>query len=190
MKKLIPALILLVLMISAVFIAQSYLNRKEIPKLYSVPDFSFETYKGEAFNNSNFSNKISVVDFIFTNCPGLCPAMSRKLASLYDDYSGEDKIQFVSFSVDPARDSVQALQDYADRWGVNDQRWQFIRTDKQGIDSLYENGFKLGGELPHGHSASLVLVDNNGVIRGYYNYDDDAAIEQMKKDLETLAGNI
>jgi protein SCO1/2 len=116
--------------------------------------------------------------------------MSRKMASIYEDFSGYDKIQFISFSVDPERDSLQALQDYADRWGVTDQRWQFIRTEKEAINQLYGSGFKLGGELPYGHSASLVLVDNTGMIRGYYNYDDDKAIARMEDDMKTLAGQL
>ena len=190
MKKIIPAGILIVLLIISVFVGKWYLNKPNIPELYKVPAFEFENQDGKPFTNANFANRISVVDFIFTNCPGICPMMSRKLASVYEDYSGDDGVQFISFSVDPARDSLQALQAYAKRWGVTDQRWQFIRTEKDAISKLYSEGFKLGGELPYGHSGSIILVDQNGVIRGYYNFDDDEAFARMESDLSALEGNL
>ena len=190
MKKLLPSLILLVLLIGSVFIVQKYINQPDIPKLYSVPPFEFQSQRDVLFTNENFKNKISVVDFIFTNCPGICPLMSREMTRLYNDFKYNEHIQFVSFSVDPARDSLSVLKSYAKSWGANDQRWYFLRTEQETIQQLYEQGFKLGGELPFSHSTKFVLVDNNNMIRGYYTFDQEEELEQLKKDLTYLADDI
>ncbi len=186
MKRFIPALLLLLLLLSAVFFAQWRLNQKNIPKLFPVPDFKFKTHFGDTFTNENFEGHISVANFIFTSCPGICPVMSRKMSVIYEQYSDEDNLQFVSFSVDPARDSLQALINYAEIWGANDQRWKFLRTEKDSIQTLYEHGFKLGGELPHGHSGAFVLVDENGVIRGYYNYEEEESLKLLTNHINML----
>ncbi len=112
--------------------------------------------------------------------------MSREMAEIYEEYQDVEKVQFVSFSVDPERDSLDALISYAEKWGVTDQRWQFFRTEKESIKTLYRDGFKLGGELPFGHSGAFVLIDENGVIRSYYNYDDEESLELLKSHLNIL----
>lgn len=190
MKKIIPSLVLLILLISTVFIAKKYLYNPQIPELYKVPEFKFQSHQGIEFSNKNFSNKITVANFIFTNCPGICPVMSREMYLLYDEFSGNEKVQFVSYSVDAARDSLQALKTYAEDWGVSDNRWHFLRTQQDKIQALYKQGFKLGGELPFGHSAKFVLIDNNNTIRGYFSFDDPEQIALLKEDLLFLSDDL
>lgn len=187
MKRIIPAFILFLLLAGTLFFVQSRLNKTDIPELFPIPDFQFKSHLGDIFTADDFDGKISVVNFIFTNCPGICPVMSRKMLSLYENFESENKIQFVSFSVDPARDSLEALYEYAENLGVTDQRWKFLRTEKKAMDTLHEQGFKLGGELPYGHSGSFVLVDENGVIRGYYDYDDEESLGRLEKHITILA---
>ncbi|KAA3611200.1 MAG: SCO family protein [Calditrichaeota bacterium] len=190
MKRLVPALILLLLLIGSVFFAQWRLQQTTIPELYEVPDFEFKSHLGNTYTNENFNDKITVANFIFTNCPGICPVMSRKMAVIYEKYETQKDVQFVSFSVDPERDSLQALIEYAENWGVADQRWQFLKTEKEAIETLYENGFKLGGELPRGHSGAFVLIDENGVIRGYYNYEEEESLTLLNEHIDHLKNNL
>ncbi len=190
MKKLIPSLVLLILLVTTVYFAQKYFNKPFIPELYTVPEFQFESQLGSNFSNKNFSDKISVANFIFTNCPGICPVMSREMAVFYEEFRGSENIQFISFSVDSERDSMQALKDYAQNWGVSDNRWLFLRTQQEVIQDLYKQGFKLGGELPYGHSTKFVLIDNKNTIRGYFSYDDPDQMLQLKDYLVTLSDEI
>jgi len=190
MKKILPSLILLALLLGSVYFAQRYFNQPDIPELYSIPDFEFLSHQGTVFSNQNFSNKISVASFIFTNCPGICPVMSREMFVLYDEFSSSDEIQFISFSVDPARDSLQALKDYAENWGVEDERWHFLKTENETIQTLYEQGFKLGGDLPYSHSTKFVLIDNNNLIRGYYNFDEEEDMKLLRDHISALSADI
>lgn len=185
MKKILPSLILLGLLIATVFIAQHFLIKKQLAKLYTLPEFSYFSHHETDFFNGQLTGKVSVANFIFTKCPGICPVMTRRMHELYSEFETEDRVQFVSFSVDPERDSLQALQYYAKKWEVKDRRWHFLRTDST-IQSLYEQGFKLGGELPYGHSGAFVLIDNNAVLRGYYHYDDEAELALLRDDIQLI----
>ena len=190
MKRIIPSLVLLSLLIGTVFVVKEYFNKPVIPELYTVPDFQFKSHQNVEFSNKNFSGKVSVANFIFTNCPGICPVMSREMMVLYDEFEGNENIQFISYSVDAENDSLQALKTYAEGWGVTDSRWHFLRTQQEVIQTLYEQGFKLGGELPYGHSTKFVLIDNNNTIRGYFSYDDSEQMALLKENLSSLSDDI
>ena len=157
------------------------------PKYAAVPEFFFVNQHNEPFAVSALKGKVSVVDFFFTSCPSMCPAMNAKMRELYNYYTGFDGLQFVSISVDPERDTVPVLRTYAERFGVTDRRWHFIRGTVDEVTSLCEDGFSLGGEFPVAHSQKFVLVDAEGTIRGYYSSTDDASLELLKLHIRDLA---
>jgi hypothetical protein len=40
--------------------------------------------------------------------------------------------------------------------------------------------------MPKGHTEKLILVDQNGVVRGYYSWSDAVEIDQMKNTIRGL----
>jgi len=166
-------------------------SRDTLPILGSVPSFEGVNQDGTPFGLQSLQGKISVVDFMFTNCPGICPVMSGNLAKLYNSFSSESRLQFVSISVDPDRDTLAALQDYARGFGVNDSRWQFLWMPQADVVNLSENGFKLTAQnLPSGHSNRFVLVDQQGRIRGYYDGTDDNDVAKLTLDIPKLVKSL
>lgn len=184
------AAIVLVLGITATFvIIEARSSRShDLPVLGAVPEFQLVERSGLSFGSEKLQGKISVVDFFFTSCQGPCPVMSGNMADLYKAFAGSDKVQFVSISVDPARDRLQALQEYARRQGVTDNRWVFLRGNIDTIRWLSEEGFMLAAEdLPAMHSTKFALVDNRGQIRGYYSGTDKASMHVLKTHIRDLA---
>jgi len=162
-------------------------SRDTLPILGSVPSFEGVNQDGTPFGLQSLQGKISVVDFMFTNCPGICPVMSGNMSKLYNSFSSESRLQFVSISVDPDRDTLAALQDYARGFGVNDSRWQFLWMPQADVVNLSENGFKLTAQnLPSGHSNRFVLVDQQGLIRGYYDGTNDNDVAKLMLDIPKL----
>jgi len=172
--------------IAAAVISQAHKSRADIPVYGQIPPFEFVTQNNRPFGTSNLQGKITVLDFMFTNCQGPCPIMSGKMGRLYDQYSDASDVQFVSISVDPARDSLKALQQYAKAHGVTDNRWVFLRGPLEEVKHLSVDGLKLGGNFPMGHSTRFVLIDRKGQIRGYYTGTDDASIDVLKTHLNQL----
>src|SRR5210317_1829214 len=63
------------------------------------------------FYDDVLKGKVVAINFIFTNCQGACPLMTRHLP-LVRDMLGPDvgnEIHFVSVSIDPVRDTPAAM---------------------------------------------------------------------------------
>jgi len=154
----------------------------------SVPDFRLITQKGEPLTLSDMKGKIWVADFIFTNCPTICPAMTQEMARLQSEFVA-DPVYFVSFSVDPERDTSSVLSRYAKAYGADDRRWHFLTGDKTRIYQLAEKGFSLaaghsGTEILH--SARFVLITPDGNIYDYYDSRSKPALLRLRRDVKTL----
>ncbi|MEJ2544452.1 MAG: SCO family protein [Calditrichaceae bacterium] len=184
------AAVIVLIAVALTVIHKGQESQGKLPILYKLPDFTFIERQGKPFSKNDFKGKISIVDFIFTNCPGPCPFMSSKMAELYQIYANTDKVQFVSISVDPNRDSLSVLKEYADRFGVTDNRWVFLRAPMLEVIDLYENGFKLGGILPVDHSTKFILVDQTATIRGYYDCYDEISMKILKTHIRELVGQL
>lgn len=101
-------------------------------------------------------------------------------------------VQFISFTVDPERDSVPRLKNYADRFGVDPGNWWLLTGNK---DSIYDFAFeqlkvdKFSDEPINPdfvHTSRFVLLDRNYYVRGYYNGLDSSSLEQLSKDIGIL----
>ena len=179
--------IILALGLGANWIIEKALNSHDIPLIKPVPEFSFVNHKGKSFSNDNFQNKITVLDFMFTSCTGPCPLMTLNMSKLYEAFSNEREVQFVSITVDPTTDNQKKLDEYSDLIGVQDDRWHFLWSDLDSIKSLKREGFMLFADnLPQGHAIKFVLIDQNGNIRKYFDGTDDSSQEILKKDIVQL----
>lgn len=184
---LIPMVTVLALL-AALVITSAEKSHDKMPVLGKVPQFTFTERSGQPFGLDDMKGKISVVDFIFTNCRTVCPFMAETMLDLYDLYSNSDKVQLVSISVDPARDTLATLREYATDLGVTDNRWVFLHAALPDVVELMQGGFKLAAEdLPMGHPSHFILVDQLGQIRGYYSFDDEAEIQVLKENIRALA---
>ena len=154
----------------------------------SVPDFNLTNQQGEPLGLSEMMGKIWVADFIFTNCPTICPAMTQEMARLQSEFVA-DPVYFVSFSVDPERDTSEVLSRYATAYGADDRRWHFLTGDKTKIYQLAEQGFSLaaghnGTEILH--SPRFVLVNGDGNIHDFYDSRSGPAMLRLRRDVKTL----
>lgn len=154
----------------------------------SVPNFRLTDQQGESLALSDMVGKIWVADFIFTNCPTICPAMTQEMARLQSEFVAAP-VYFVSFSVDPERDTPAVLSRYAMEYGADGRRWHFLTGEKEHIYELAKDGFSLaaghnGTELLH--STRFVLVASDGRIYGRYDSRSKPAMLRLRRDLSTL----
>jgi protein SCO1/2 len=149
------------------------LSNRPLAAYGAVPGFDLVNQDGQAFGSQQLSGKIWIADFIFTSCPGPCPIISTRMSELQKPLANSD-VHFVSFSVDPEKDTPDVLRAYADKLRKEPFRWDFLTGPLATIASLSRDGFKLGlseGETAESgpiHSTRFVLVDRHGAIRGYY----------------------
>ena len=187
--------IILVVLTSMGFFANWVINKAQssidIPVIKEVPRFSFTNQNGEKFSNNNFRDKVTILNFIFTSCTGPCPLMTSNMQKLYSNFKGTKEVQFVSITVDPEVDTQEKLKLEAEMIGVDNNQWQFLRSDLEEVKKLKRDGFMLFADnLPNGHSIKSILIDNVGNIRKYYDGTDIGSQEILKKDIVYLLDNM
>ena len=168
--------------------AESTTSLSDLGAHGQLPDFSLTDQRGAPFALADLHDKVWVADFIFTSCATICPPMTIQMASLQDEFAAED-VRFVSFSVDPERDTPEVLSRYADDYGADGSRWAFLTGQKETIYQLAHEGFNLaaghrGSEILH--STRFVLVDQNQQVRGYYDSRSPGSLHQLRKDMKKL----
>ena len=161
----------------------------------SVPDFSLTDRSGNSVTLAQLRGRIWIADFIYTTCTDTCPLQTAMMAKLQEEYAAQPDIQLVSITVDPERDTPQALALYADKYQANAKRWYFLSGPRDRIVQLIQQGFHLAvAAIPAGadsdgmipHSPRFVLVDKEARIRGYYDSRELEAFGRLKKDIDTL----
>ena len=169
-------------------------NGDELGDFGVVPDFSFTERSGRSLARADLAGTPWIADFVYTNCPGSCPLLSGKMAGLHRRLG--NRVHLVSFTVDPARDTPQALAAYADRFGASPASWLFVTGEVEAMRQLIGRGFHLAvADLPLGdpelpgvltHSEKIVLVDGDLHIRRYYDGGSGGWIDAAIADLAKL----
>ncbi|WP_156308645.1 SCO family protein [Sphingobacterium endophyticum] len=167
-------------------------GKKVIDTVYhTIPNFSFLNQDSTALTQDFFNGKIYVANFFFTHCPSICPTMQRNLLKAYEKYKGNDKIAFLSHSIDFKYDQPSVLKDYANKLGVDNDQWQFVtgsKADIYGIAEKYMVYTKEDANVPGGydHQGYLVIIDPEKRIRGAYDGTNEEQVNQFLKDLDVI----
>jgi protein SCO1/2 len=176
-----------VVLVGGAGLAFSVLSEPALPEYGPIPAFSLEERSGGTIALNDLLGKVWVADFIFTNCAGVCPAMTHCMAKVQDAMKDDPDARLVSITTDPGRDTIEVLRAYADRHGASKERWFFLRGPQADVLALQVKGFKMGSPTdPFLHSERLVLVDKRGRIRGWYHGTEDAGVEALLKDYRRL----
>lgn len=167
---------------------------------HKLPDIKLQNQLGDSVALSNYGRKIIIANFFFTRCPTICPALTKNMRTVMNSITNAQRvgdktntnIHFLSFSVDPERDSVHQLKKWADRFQVNPERWDLLTGNKKTIYDFAINDLKLGLVDGKGvdtsfiHTDHFVLIDGKRNIRGYYHGLDSADLKQIARDAVLL----
>jgi len=138
---------------------------------HKLPDFSLTDQLGKPVSLKTFDYKIFVVSFLYTHCSSVCNEVNKNMERLAHAYRNNKMVRFVTITVDPERDTPQALLAYAKPFKLSPEKWRFVTGDTTTIYNLVRNGFlvnamKAGDEFVF--SDKMILIDADKRIRGYY----------------------
>lgn len=163
-----------------------------------VGEFTAVNQDNEEVTNEDFSGEWWVADFVFTNCTTVCPPMTRNMSALQDTLDEKelnDKVQLVSFSVDPENDTPEALTEFSEEHNADLDNWTFLTGyDFEDIQKLSVDSFKspVDPPLPDddqvGHGTRFFLVDPDGNVHKNYMGTESEAMDELAEDLEKLVG--
>ena len=142
------------------------------PQYQLIQPFELTDHHQRRFDESNFQGKWSLIFFGYLSCPDVCPLTLNELKIfwrlLQDDPDIQtDNLQILFVSLDPARDSPQALASYIKHFN---REFIAATAPKAQIDSLAKQfGAKYvieeetaPGQYLVAHSSAIFLVDPLG----------------------------
>ena len=159
---------------------------------HTIGDFSLTNQNGETITEEDFLGKVYVSDFFFTNCPSICPATTGQKLRIYERFQDNPDFLLLSHTVDPKRDSVGTLKEFAENLGVESTTWHFATGEQEYLYNLGLKSYLLPAqedpEAPGGylHGDKFMLIDRKGRIRGAYSGTNKAKVDQLMEDAEKL----
>jgi len=170
-------------------------------------EFDLIDHNGQSVDESIIEGRYSVVDFVFSNCPVICPAMTDAVARVQDRLQGVEGVGFVSFSLDVERDTPERLRQWAQQHDADTGTWTFVTgqgpSDQAQIDRLLGSvpGFRVErdseqliplksgtGEMPNiVHPVHLMLVGPDRRVLGLYPFSMPGQLDNLADRLRRLA---
>lgn len=175
-------------------------NEAEMDTVFqTIPSFSLTDETGKTFDSNSLKGKIYVASFFFTRCTTICPKITSQLSRVQDTFYQDPEVQLLSISVDPKFDEPSKLAAYAKRFDANSKQWYFLTGEKKVIYPLVLKGFHVpladaseyDAAIKHPdetfiHSERLVLVDKEGIIRGFYDGTDKKEVDRLLVEIKVL----
>lgn len=147
---------------------------------------------GDPVDLNTLRGDVVLVYFGYTHCPDVCPTMLSTVADAVDDLGpSRDRVRTMMVTVDPERDTPELLGSYVSHfdesfrgvWGPED-RVRSVAT-LYGVHFEHDDPADDGSYLV-GHTASLMAIDPEGVLRIVYPVGLEAGA--LERDLEELLG--
>jgi protein SCO1/2 len=169
--------------------------KKKLPTVSYVKPFSFTSQDNRQITEDDLKGKVTVVEYFFTTCKGICPKMNSSIKNIYEQFKDEPDFRILAHTVQPETDSVARLKFYADSMKIDSKKWILVTGRK---DSLYKaargsyllddpanNVEKLEDQFIH--TQFLALVDKSGNVRGsVYDALKEDEMKKLSKDISTL----
>jgi protein SCO1/2 len=158
---------------------------------HHILDFDLLNQRGERVTLADTKGKVTVAAFFFASCGTICPKMTASLLEVQQQFSPDDLV-ILYHTVDPARDSVPVLAEYARMRGIDGANWHLLTGDKKQIYLLARNSYFItalegdGGPTDFIHEELFALVDSEGRIRGYYKGTEPEDIKHLIRDIKVL----
>lgn len=174
---------------------------------HKTANFTLVNQLGDTVHLYDIQGKAIVFDLFFTRCGSICPQLTRSMSKLQKSFikGGNTRqkidtsvVHFISLSIDPERDSVEVLKNYADRFGVNPDNWWMLTGNRDSIYNFIFQELKIdklekvpvSPEFPH--TGRFALLDRNYVMRGRVEQpysglvNDSASISILARDIGLL----
>ncbi|CAM3640670.1 hypothetical protein GCM10009865_26040 [Aeromicrobium ponti] len=168
-----------------------------------IPDnITLVTANDEVYDFAESEKKLKLVEFIYTHCPDICPTTTQRMNMLKKDLEEEgaygDKVQFVTVTIDPYRDTTEVLRKYMNTFDIeNDGNWILLTADPdnlkqdqyeiQELANTFQFQYRDPGDGFYVHSTFVYLLDeNNKFIKKFpmgEEFDKNDVFKKIMKEI-------
>ena len=173
---------------------------------HQIADFNFINQNNENVDNEKLQGNIYIANFFFTNCPTICPVMTKNMSYLQQKLKVYPNLRFLSHTVDPVNDTPERFLEYIEELrreniNIDLDNWDFVTGDKDKIYKIASSYFANANEdslAPGGflHSEFFILIDKDGRVRsgidknknvvGGYDGTNEIHIKNLIDDVKVL----
>ncbi|MEJ2804449.1 SCO family protein [Comamonadaceae bacterium PP-2] len=152
--------------------------------------FTLTDALGQRRSLSDYTGKLVVVFFGFTQCPDVCPTTLAELAEVKQMLGTDgDKLQGIFISVDPERDTPEILQAYVGNFDPGFVALRPTPEELAEVAKAYKVYYaKVPGSTPEtytmDHTAGSFVYDTRNKLRLFTRYGSGA--QALADDLKIL----
>jgi len=143
--------------------------------------------------------KVTVIGFIYTNCPDICPMTTHNMYLTQQQLKKNaiDDVLFVTLTFDPDRDFPSVLKKFGKIRDIDFNNWVFLWGDKKSTESLLrrfditalktDSTYFDDGELTYSimHTDRISLIDNESRLKKNYR-GSKVNLEELYNDIINL----
>ncbi|MCT9000338.1 SCO family protein [Chelativorans intermedius] len=136
-------------------------------------EFALQDAAGNPVDLEGLRSKVVVLHFIYAGCPDVCPLHADRIGEVQEmvnETPMKDRVQFVTITTDPERDTPEVLEGYGPVHGLDPTtNWVFLTS---GPDKPEDTTRKLAEKFGHKfivsdggyqtHSVVTHIIDQNG----------------------------
>lgn len=155
------------------------------PQPLSGMEFDLTDHEGHPVGPEFLVGRASMVFFGFTYCPDVCPTTLADISGWLDEMGADaQRLNVVFITVDPARDTVDAMANYVSNFHPAIRGWtgaedQIARV-AEGLRISYQKVATEGGDYTMNHTASVFLFDSTGNFVSTIDYHEQRAVAVPK----------
>ncbi|MCP8968232.1 SCO family protein [Ectobacillus ponti] len=156
-------------------------------------DIAMQDVNGKEVVLGKEPKKLRLVEFIYTNCPDVCPTTTLKMKALRDqlvqDGSFGKSIEFWTITIDPARDTQDVLKAYAKTFDMQKaDGWYLLRgteKDTKKFADAFSFLYRDPGDGRFIHTSNTYLLDENNRLlevfgMGENGFNNERVLKKIK----------
>ena len=191
MKRYAPLLVacLMAGLVAFPFIRNHTIGERGMPGAQIGGHFVLETSAGP-LDTSVLGKDLILIYFGYTYCPDVCPTELARMAQVYEGLGSDRKrVSGLFVTVDPERDTVEAVTEYAQ---VFDPSFNGLTGDRGQIEQVmrqYQVYAQRVGDDPDNytvdHSSRIYVMDEDAKLMALFSMDTEipVMIDQVRKFL-------
>ncbi|MBY0522000.1 MAG: SCO family protein [Gemmataceae bacterium] len=163
-------------LLSLTLLADAETKPSRLAVIQKAPDFALTTQDEKSLRLADLKGKVALVSFVFTTCNGTCPATTARMAQVQAELKSrgrlkDSSVQLLSITLDPTRDSPDALRRYLKLYDADPASWSALTGSAEDVNKVlaaWDMWAKPAANGQLDHPSRIYLVDRKGQVREIY----------------------
>ncbi|RPI91961.1 MAG: SCO family protein [Chloroflexi bacterium] len=146
------------------------------------PEIDLADQNGNIVRISDWSGKVVVIFFGFTNCPDVCPLTAANLKQALEIMGDHaQNVQVVMVSTDPVRDTPEAIKEFLGKFHPD---FVGIPGTVESLSRIWDDYGVMVLHAGETHSSFIYVVDRTGNLR--LTFTPETGPDEIASDLNVL----